>query len=45
MVLLDVLISAGGHVVLERRNGSTWVQEMYHFGGGNPSFSWRKWCI
>jgi hypothetical protein len=45
MVLSMVLISAGGHGVLAKRNDSVWVQEMYHFGGGNPSFDYGKWCI
>ena len=40
-----VLISTGGHGVIERGNGSTWVWGTYHFGGGNPSFDWGKWCI
>jgi hypothetical protein len=44
MMLLKVLISAGGHGVLERRNDSVWVREMYHFGGGNPSFDRGAWC-
>jgi hypothetical protein len=38
MVLLMVLNSAGGHDVLDWRNGSVRVGEMFHFGGGNPLF-------
>jgi len=45
MVFLEVLISAGGHVVLKRRNGSTWGREMYSFGGGQSAFGRGKWCI
>jgi len=45
MMLLSVLISAGGQRVLERGNGSTWVREAHHFGGENFSFEWGKWCI
>jgi hypothetical protein len=45
MTLLIVLISAGGHGVLERGNGSTWVREMYRFDGGNHPFDWGKWCV
>jgi hypothetical protein len=45
MMLLDVFISAGGHVVLELRNGSVWGREMYHFGGGQAALDRRKWCI
>jgi len=45
MRFLIVLISAGGQVVLERRNGSVWVREMYHFEGENPLLGWGEWCI
>jgi hypothetical protein len=45
MMLPMVLISAAGAVVFERSNDSIWVREIYHFGGGNPSFDRGKWCI
>ena len=52
MVFLEVFIFAGGHVVLELRNDSTWGREMYRFGGdklhltgGKCVFGVRKWCI
>ncbi len=45
MMVLIVLIFAGGHGVLERGNGRAWVREMHHFSGGNPLLEWGKWCI
>ena len=45
MMFLKVLIFAEGKHVLERRNGSVWVRDMYQFDKGNPSLVWRKWCI
>jgi hypothetical protein len=35
----------GGKGVLESGNGSAWVWDMSHFGGGNLSLEWGKWCI
>jgi hypothetical protein len=45
MMLLIVLIFAGGRGVLEKRKGTAFVGEMAHFGRGNPSFDWGKWWI
>jgi hypothetical protein len=45
MMLLIVLIFAGGTGVLEVRKGTAFAGEMSHFGGGNISFDGRKWCI
>ena len=45
MMLLIVLIFAGGTGVLEKGKGTAFAGEMVHFGRGNPSFDWGKWCI
>jgi len=45
MVLLIVPIFAAGAIVLERRNGSAWVREAYHFEGVNYALNWGKWCV
>jgi hypothetical protein len=45
MMILIVLIFAGGRGVLEKRKGTAFVGEMAHFGRGNPSFDWGKWWI
>jgi len=45
MMLFFVLIFAGGTGVLEGGNGIALVGAMAHFGSGNLSFDWGKWCI
>ena len=44
MVLLIVVIFAGGQGVLELGNGITWAWDMYHFGSGNHPLDRGKWC-
>ena len=45
MTFLIALIFAGGSGVLNEGKGSAFAGEMVHFGGGNSSLGWGKWCI
>jgi hypothetical protein len=45
MMILIVLIFAGGTGVLEVRKGTAFAGEMTHFWRGNPSFNRGKWCV
>jgi hypothetical protein len=45
MMILSVLIFAGGTGVLEVRKGAVFAGEMAHFWRGNSSFVRGKWCV